>query len=192
MNAETSTLKKKKKKKEHQSVLPVLSGGGIWFGFLVKWQSWPFVYLHLYSWGSAIILCVPAMSTFYTYDITLISLLLALCYRFTVTVSSYPPCVNVLVQTMALKYWFFGFEQSIVFVLFYFSALFYYLMQLLHTGTRSDWNRCMAPIFCSVCIVLNTRTLFRSGSSLKWCTCPIVFNGNTSMTSWKNNVIDTS
>lgn len=55
-----------------------------------------------------------------------------------------------------------------------------------HTGTLSDWNRCMAANFSSVCIVLNTSTLFKSASSLKWCTWPIVFNENTSTTSWKS------
>ena len=59
---------------------------------------------------------------------------------------------------------------------------------LLHTGTLSDWNRCTAPNLCSVWMVLNTSTLFKSGSSLKWCTCPIVLKGNTSTTSWKNKL----
>ena len=36
-----------------------------------------------------------------------------------------------------------------------------------HTGTLSDWNRCMAANLSSVCSVLNTSTLFKSGSSLK-------------------------
>lgn len=53
----------------------------------------------------------------------------------------------------------------------------------LHTGTLSDWNRCIAANLFSVCRVLNTNTLFRSGSSLKWCTWPTVFNENTSTTS---------
>lgn len=52
-----------------------------------------------------------------------------------------------------------------------------------HTGILSDWNRCMAANFSFVCIVLNTNTLFKSGSSLKWCTWPIVFNEYTSTTS---------
>lgn len=48
----------------------------------------------------------------------------------------------------------------------------------------------MAANLSSLCSVLKTSTLFRSASSLKWCTCPITLNGNTSTTSWskKNRV----
>ena len=56
-----------------------------------------------------------------------------------------------------------------------------------HTGSFSDWNRCMAAYLSSVCSVENTNTLFKSWSSLMCCTCPMLDRGYTSITSWQGN-----